>query len=137
MKNFTKTKILTFGYGNRQNYDQFFSYLSEFNVDCIVDVRLSPKAWNRKWWGDQIRGICISKEIFYVSDPSLGNTSRKKEWISPNQEKAEMTLQKISKDFKGKTLLLLCAELDSCRCHRTEVAERLCELSCGEIIHLH
>lgn len=131
-----KIKVLTFGYGNRQNYDQFSSYLSEFDVDCVIDVRLSPKAWNRRWWGDQIKAFCESQKIPYISDSSLGNTSGTKEWVPPNKDEAEAALDSIAKDFKGKTVLLLCAELDPSRCHRTQVAERLCVLSSGQVIHL-
>lgn len=36
--------ILTFGYGNRKNYDKFLKYLKTFNVNCVVDVRSSPRA---------------------------------------------------------------------------------------------
>ena len=46
--------ILTFGYGNRKNYDLFLDYLQNFDVEYVVDVRMSPRAWSRRWYGEPI-----------------------------------------------------------------------------------
>lgn len=40
--------ILTFGYGNRKNYDDLLDYIDKFDISCVIDVRLSPRAWSRK-----------------------------------------------------------------------------------------
>jgi hypothetical protein len=63
--------ILTFGYGNRKDYDAFLKYIDEFKVAYVVDVRLSPRAWTRKWDGDAIEKICISNNIQYLATASL------------------------------------------------------------------
>lgn len=128
--------ILTFGYGNRSSYDDFFSYLEKFKVVCVIDIRLKPRAWSRRWYGKQIKEACDSKKIMYVSRPSLGNTSGKSNWIPPNSEEADETLLEISKIAQTGTILLLCAELDSSHCHRTKVAHELQKLVNTPIEHV-
>ncbi|WP_013321541.1 DUF488 family protein [Gloeothece verrucosa] len=57
-------------------------------------------------------------------------------WISPDPEKANQVLKNIAKKAKGKTVLLLCAEMDCKRCHRVEVANQLQNLIHHQIKHL-
>ncbi len=128
--------ILTFGYGNRKNYDVFLDYLQSFNVMCVVDVRSSPRAWSRKWYREQIQSFCLSQSIKYLSKTALGNTSGKANWIPPNQEEAEAALIETAELGKIGNILLLCAEMDSSRCHRVDVANRLATLLCAPVKHL-
>lgn len=129
-------KILTFGYGNRKNYDQFWYYLQSHQVAYVIDVRLHPRAWSRRWYGDKISEFCQSKGIHYLSHPTLGNLSGKASWVPPNPEEARKTLGEIQELAREGTVLFLCAELDPKRCHRVEVAHRLCERIHHEVIHL-
>lgn len=131
-----KNFVLTFGYGNRKDYDAFLDYLEEFNVTCVIDVRLSPRAWSRKWYGDAIEKLCISKNIRYMSKTSLGNISGCSHWIPPAQEAAEQTLSEVAEILETGSVLLLCAEMDSSRCHRVEVACKLQELTSASVKHL-
>lgn len=128
--------ILTFGYGNRKSYDVFLDYLQSFHVMCVVDVRSSPRAWSRKWYGEQIQNLCISQSIKYLSKTALGNTSGKANWIPPNQEEADIALLEIAELGQVGNILLLCAEMDSRRCHRVDVANRLGTLLSATIKHL-
>ncbi|MBD2667127.1 hypothetical protein B6N60_00227 [Richelia sinica FACHB-800] len=128
--------ILTFGYGNRNNYDDFFSYLKSFQVICVVDVRLNPRAWSRKWYGEIIEEFCSTKNINYISKVSLGNTSGNSNWIPPNYQEATVALQEVSEIAKIGTILLLCAEKNSCRCHRVDIAQQLQKLVDRQIKHL-
>jgi uncharacterized protein (DUF488 family) len=128
--------VLTFGYGNRKDYDSFINYLDEFHVACVVDVRLNPRAWSRKWYGEAIEKLCASKNICYLSKASLGNTSGCSHWIPLEKKEADQTLLEISKILNSGNILLLCAELDSSKCHRSEVASRLGELASASVKHL-
>jgi len=129
--------ILTFGYGNRKNYDLFLKYIDEFKVAYVVDVRLSPKAWTRKWYGDAIEKICQSVNIQYLAKPTLGNTSGRSNWIPPEPIAAAETLSELAKILASNgNVLLLCAELDYSRCHRVEVAEELEKLTNAAVKHL-
>jgi uncharacterized protein (DUF488 family) len=128
--------ILTFGYGNRKNYDDFIKWLEMFHVNCVVDVRSSPRAWSRKWYGTAIEKLCNSRNIKYVSHTALGNTSGNKNWIPPNQEEATLALLEISQIAQKETVLLLCAELQSAKCHRISVANQLHALTGIAVKHL-
>jgi hypothetical protein len=128
--------ILTFGYGNRKNYDVFLDYLQSFDVICVVDVRISPRAWSRKWYKEQVQNFCSSQSIKYVSQTALGNTSGKEKWIPPNQAEAEAALIEIAELGKIGNILLLCAEMDSSRCHRVDVANHLGKLLSTPVKHL-
>src|SRR6478672_3601709 len=121
--------ILTFGYGNRTNYDAFLEYIKEFKVTCIIDVRLSPRAWSRKWYGSQLEKVCNANDIKYISMPSLGNTSGTNKWTPPDVEEADRALLEVSNIAKLGTVLLLCGEMDSRRCHRVDVANQLHKLT--------
>ncbi|PZV06527.1 MAG: DUF488 domain-containing protein [Leptolyngbya sp.] len=131
-----KKLILTFGYGNRKDYDAFLDYLEEFNVTCVVDVRLSPRAWSRKWYGTSLEKLFASKNIQYISKVSLGNISGCEHWIPPEQKEAEQTLFEVAKIIETGNVLLLCAEIDSSRCHRVEVASKLQDLTSASVKHL-
>ena len=135
-KSISNTFILTFGYGNRSNYDSLLAYIKEFNIDFLIDVREKPRAWSRKWYGDQIQKLCNDHGIEYLSETTLGNISGTSHWISPNPEKANQTLENIAEKVQSRTILLLCAEMDHHRCHRVEVAEKLQKLVNQPIKHL-
>ncbi|MDF0552168.1 DUF488 domain-containing protein [Kamptonema sp. UHCC 0994] len=128
--------ILTFGYGNRKNYEMFLCYLQKYDVKCVVDVRISPRAWTRRWYGEQIKELCFSNNIKYISTTSLGNISGKENWIPPNQEEADAALNKVAEIAQGGTILLLCAEMDHHRCHRVDVANELEKLVSLPVKHL-
>ena len=131
-----ETFVLTFGYGNRKDYDLFLDYLEKFNIAYVIDVRLSPRAWSRKWYGDAIEKLCISRDICYVSKKSLGNISGNSHWIPPSQEEADKTLSEVANMLETGCVLLLCAEMDPSRCHRVDIASRLQELSNASVQHL-
>ncbi|MFB2771359.1 DUF488 family protein [Pelatocladus sp. BLCC-F211] len=131
-----KPYIMTFGYGNRKNYDDFLTYLNSFNVKCVVDVRSSPRAWSRKWYGEEIKKLCDSQNIKYISSIALGNTSGNHNWIPPNKEEARTALLEISEIAMLETTLLLCAEMHPSQCHRVDVAHQLQELTNTPVKHL-
>lgn len=132
----SKRYILTFGYGNRKNYEEFLKYLADFNVLYVIDVRQVPRAWSRKWYGDNIRNLCDSNNIRYVSKTELGNTSGNEKWIPKNNEAATKQLREVAEIANEGTILLLCAEKNPAHCHRTEVAKCLRELTAITVKHL-
>ena len=130
------TFILTFGYGNRSDYNALLEYINKFKVDCLIDVREKPRAWSRKWYGEQVKKFCDEQGIEYLSETTLGNTSGTSQWVSPDPETAYQILKNIAIKAESKTILLLCAELDYHRCHRVEVAKELQKLTNKPIKHL-
>jgi uncharacterized protein (DUF488 family) len=128
--------ILTFGYGNRSNYDTFLGYIKKFNITCVIDVRRSPRAWSRKWYGDSLNNLCNSENIRYINKESLGNTSGCSHWIPAAQDEANQGLFEVAEIIKTENILLLCAEMDCSKCHRTEVASKLKDLTNASVKHL-
>ncbi|MBD1847803.1 DUF488 domain-containing protein [Cyanobacteria bacterium FACHB-63] len=128
--------ILTFGYGNRTDYDAFSSHLEILNVAYVVDVRIKPRAWSAMWSENQINRFCEAQGVQYLSKRALGNTSGNSDWIPPSDEDADRALAEVSQLAEIGTVLLLCAELDPLKCHRKKVAERLSEITQKPIKHL-
>lgn len=128
--------ILTFGYGNRPNYDVFFAYFEQFNVAHLIDVRLRPRAWSALWYAPAIEKACNSKNVKYLSHQSLGNTSGKSNWIPPDRNKATDALLEVANLTKTGTVMLLCAELDPAKCHRVDVANELQKFTSLPVQHL-
>ncbi|MEO0770658.1 MAG: DUF488 domain-containing protein [Cyanobacteria bacterium J06649_4] len=128
--------VFTFGYGNRKNYDVFLDYIDKFDVSCVIDVRLSPRAWSRKWYGDALEKFCVSKHIRYSSKKALGNLSGCRDWIPPEVVEAEKALSEVAEILKLGNVLLLCSEMDYSRCHRAEVASKLQALTGSSVKHL-
>ena len=114
--------------GTDRNYGLLLEYIKKFCIVCVVDVRLSRKAWNRMWYGQEIEKLCSSEGISYISKTSLGNISGDNHWIPPDEKSANEALIEIAEIAKSGNILLLCAELDSNRCHRVDVAQKLKEL---------
>lgn len=131
-----QTTIFTFGYGNRKDYDSLLSYVQKFNITYVIDVRIKPRAWSRKWYGDAIENFCNSQNIHYCTRPALGNTSGCSNWVPPKPTEAKESLGELSKILKKENILLICAEMDSARCHRTEVAASLQAMTSASITHL-
>ena len=128
--------ILTFGYGNRKNYQQLIDYFEQYQVSFLIDVRIRPRAWSRKWYGDSVEKLCISKGIKYISKSALGNTSGNAKWLPPDKEEAKKSLDEVAELVSSGTVLLMCAEKDWNRCHRTEVANKLEQLVNSPVQHL-
>lgn len=128
--------ICTFGYGNRTNYDEILRYIKDLNIAYVIDVRRVTRAWSRIWYGDKLSAFCNSSNIKYISKTSLGNTSGNKKWVPENPESANKELVEVAEIIKESNVLLLCAEKDSKRCHRSEVANCLSSLTSIPIKHL-
>ncbi|MCG9884726.1 MAG: DUF488 domain-containing protein [Cyanobacteria bacterium] len=120
-----QNSVFTFGYGNRKDYGELLFFLKTFNISAVIDVRLVPRGWSARWSARALETLCQSVGIQYLSKTALGNESGKRDWIPPDQEQAEQALQEVAAVARQGSVLLLCAELDWQRCHRTEVAERL------------
>lgn len=128
--------LVTFGYGNRKDYSVFLDYLELFKITYVIDVRISPRAWSRKWYGDKVAQVCASKGVKYISKAALGNTSGNNNWIPQDWDEANKALLDLSKIAKSENILLLCAEIDSSRCHRVDVAHQLQKLIDIPVEHL-
>jgi hypothetical protein len=131
-------KIFTFGYGNRTSYDDLSKFIDENSIVRVIDVRLRPTAWTRRWHGVEIEKFCQSQDVSYDRETALGNTSGKRDWLPPDEVAAKEAIEKVAELIRSDSgsILLLCAELDSKRCHRSEVASRLNKVVGLSVEHL-
>jgi hypothetical protein len=132
----SENNIVTFGYGNRKTYDKFLEYLELFKVKVVVDIRVSARAWTRRWYGSEIQKLCQSQDVNYISRSALSNTSGSNNWIPASEKEAKQALLEISTLAQSQTILLLCGKLNSSQCHRVMVAQKLHELCDVHVRHL-
>lgn len=125
----TTSVIYTFGYGNRPTADSLLGFLGEYEIPYLIDVRLRAKAWTRRWWGDSVKQVVEGVGVSYLPRPDLGNTSGTAKWIPPDTSKAVLSLMEIRELLLEKgSVMLMCAELDNQKCHRTAIAQKLQEM---------
>ena len=117
--------IYTFGYGNGKHYAGLISHFKEFDIKALVDVRLSPRAWSWIWYGKNLKKLCSVEGLEYYSFPDLGNTTKTSEWIPPDPTAAEEAMKEVAAIAQTGNIILMCAEKDHQRCHRTAIAQAL------------
>lgn len=118
-----QAQIFTFGYGNRTSVQPLMEYIEAHEIRHIVDVREKPKGWSVVWSKPY-----LEKHLGphgYRSMPELGNTTKTKDWVPPDQVAADQALQDVAALLAEGNVVLVCAEKDYRVCHRTAVAERL------------
>ena len=130
-------KIFTFGYGNRRDYSQLERFAQEHGIKYLVDVRQrSYCKWSPLWRGVELSRNLDSIGLNYHPESGLGNTSGTAEWIPRNSIEAEAALTRVATLLEAGSIVLMCAELDHRRCHRTAVAEKISKTTGAIVRHL-
>ena len=112
--------ISTIGYGGKKP-KEFFQELESLHPDMVVDVRENP---DRAFLGIYTRNG-LKKELGerYLWIPELGNSSRS---MPPTLVNEDQGLRKLRKLFKNQRhIVLLCAEKDEQRCHRSYIRDKI------------
>lgn len=115
--------ILTIGYGGKKPAD-FFSEIEEMAPDYIVDVRENPHS---AYLGCYTKAHLMKRfDTRYVWIKDLGNRTRT---LPPQLVNEEAGMAKLEELCEGTNkIVLLCAEKDEERCHRSYVKERIVEI---------
>jgi uncharacterized protein (DUF488 family) len=113
------TQILTIGYGGKKPTD-FFQELERMAPDYIVDVRESP---HRAYLGSYTKAHLEKRLHQYIWIRELGNSTRTLPPILVNESTGMEKLEKLCKG--SERVVLLCAEKDENRCHRSYVKEKI------------
>jgi len=116
--------IQTIGYGNKKP-TEFFAELEEMNPDLVIDVRDYPfKAWSGAYTKAGLEKRLGEK---YLWLPVCGNVTRE---LPPTLRDEESCLKEIRKlmDVHG-LIVLLCAEKDENRCHRSYIKKKIKHLN--------
>lgn len=149
-------KIYTWGYSTNRALDDLLAALREDGwcgktTPCLVDVRRSRKSRNPLWDLDGSPIAHPRKDhdtigrlhgVRYIWADGLGNQGSTPRWVRhPLWEKhigmivGAMPGGNGPVQFAG-PWILVCAEKDHRKCHRTEVAEELAKLTDAEVVHL-
>ena len=128
--------IYTFGYGNRSNYNDLQKYFADYNINCLVDVRLKPYGWSKIWCAEYLDYFCKQQKVDYLSLKALGNTSGNVQWMPPDIVQAKEAIFAVKEKLEQGSVVLMCSEKDYRRCHRTAVADSVVELVSCPVVHL-
>lgn len=111
--------IRTIGYGNKTP-KVFFAELDALEPDLVVDVRDSPRGWSPAYSKAGLQKRLGEK---YLWLPVCGNATRE---LPPTLNDEVACLNELRKlmGLHG-LVVLLCAEMDERRCHRSYIKKRL------------
>lgn len=116
---FWVVEILTIGYGGKKPTD-FFKELEDMEPDYVVDVRESP---HRAYLGSYTKAHLEKRLPNYLWIRELGNKSRS---FPPTLVDEVEGLRQLEELCRNSTrIVLLCAEKDEERCHRSYVKEKI------------
>jgi len=117
-----RTTIFTIGYGGKKP-SEFFTELEEMGPDYVVDVRENP---HRAYLGIYTRAHLEKRLENYVWIQELGNRTRKMPPGLVDEETGMAKLETLCNN--AERIVLLCAEKDEFKCHRSYVKERISDI---------
>jgi len=114
------TVIETIGYGGKHP-DEFFHDLSQLQPDLVIDVRDNPfKAFLSVYTLPHLKERLGER---YIWLPSCGNATRK---MPPTLRNEAACIERIKYlTSKHERVVLLCAEKDESRCHRSYIKAKV------------
>ena len=118
----TQNEILTIGYGGKHPHE-FFSELEALDPNIVIDVRANPfKAFLNVYTKPYLEARLKNR---YVWIEELGNQTRS---LPPILIDEEVGLRKVREYMRNNPrIILLCAEKDERKCHRSYIKSRLLE----------
>jgi uncharacterized protein (DUF488 family) len=143
-------KLATVGY-ERDTQPAVIDRLKTAGVELVIDVRAVASSRKAGFSKTLLSATLNSEGIGYVhlrelGTPKPGRIAARKGHVAEMHEifkahmaepAAQLELAKATEFVReGKKVALLCYEADACACHRTIVAERICEVLACEIENL-
>ncbi len=141
-------QCFTIGYGNYP-IDRFITFLQNFGIDLIIDVRSSPYSrfnphFNRENFNKSLKEKNIQYQFMgdrlggRYTDPGLlcfnGTVNYRK--VRETQRFREGISQLLALIASGKTIALMCAEKEPERCHRFALISPVLQSKGISIIHI-
>jgi uncharacterized protein (DUF488 family) len=117
----------TIGYGGYKNAAHLIKTLKEMGAGIVIDVRYKPYCgWNRDFCGDILKEKLAVERIDYLWISDLGNTTRDINKIKlVNEARGIDKVLSVAAQYEYDTVVLLCAEADEKKCHRSYVRDKL------------
>jgi len=113
-------EVLTIGYGGKRP-DSFFTELDVLGADLVVDVRADPFHAFLGIYTKRGLEARLGDRYFWVRE--LGNSKHE---LPPTLVDEEEGLRKLRALMEGcRRVVLLCAEKDETRCHRSYIKAKI------------
>jgi uncharacterized protein (DUF488 family) len=112
----TTTKVLTIGYGGKIP-DLFFDELESLEPDIVVDVRENPFSAFLNAYTKRELDKRLGERYIWIGE--LGNKSRELPPTLVDEEEGIRKLRALME--KHERVVLLCAEKDEAKCHRSYI----------------
>lgn len=115
--------LSTIGYGGK-NPNDFFNELEKLKPDLVIDVRADPfHAFLTCYTKSILEKILLGYNIKYMWLSSCGNASRK---LLPTLQDESHCIDRVKYLLtQHEHIVLLCAEKDEARCHRSYIKEKV------------
>ena len=114
-----RAEILTIGYGGKRP-TEFFAELERLKPCYVVDVRRDPF---HAFLGVYTKSHLEKRIENYVWIPELGNKTRSLPPVLVDEEVGMAKLRVLARNVKR--IVLLCAEKDEKRCHRSYIKKKM------------
>jgi uncharacterized protein (DUF488 family) len=134
------TVIYTIGHSTR-TLDEFIGILQAHGISLLVDIRTIPKSrYNPQFNADNLQRELPRKGIAYLHYPALGGLRKpRKDSVNTGWQNASFrgfadymqtrdfvsALRRLMRLGRSQRLVLMCAEGNPFRCHRSLVADAL------------
>ena len=116
--------VYTFGYRGRD--PQELLMLAKRHKAAVIDVRYSPRSWDRRWGKRALKRL-LKKQYIWIKE--FGNANRTGEGDAEIVD-FDACVKKLQK-LCYPSYILLCEEVDPAECHRALIAKRLDEYVLG------
>lgn len=137
--NQTATTLFTIGYEGI-SLEKYLLKLLKNNISLLIDVRKNPLSMKYGFSKSTLKRVCNNLDIEYLHMPEVGINSDKRQALD-----CQTDYDKLFIDYKSTTLAntieyqnnilqllkeknrvaLTCFEADTCKCHRTHLAEAI------------
>ncbi len=139
--------IHTIGYGGYRSLEEFFQFLADRGIPFVVDVRANAESAHAGFTGRRMDLMAAAWCLSYAHFPSLGIPAEIRRAPAPLEALWDRYRREIlpaaAADFDRLCSLvthipsvLVCAEKDPSRCHRSILAAALSERTGLKVVHL-
>ena len=117
-------RLFLAGYGN-DSPDRFFARIASCGADLAVDIRLRPRGRLPDYSGSRFLCRLGTSVGEAVHEPRLGNRRYRNGGVDVSDVGIAWLAEQLR---RGRLPLLVCACLESLRCHRQYIAGRIAEV---------
>ena len=144
----TTATVFTIGYQSH-SLESLVECLKLHGVEILMDVRQNPFSWKAGFSKRRLQDAVSKAGIEYVHNPDLGTPPRIRNMYRGTGDVSEALaeyerhltsdtkpIRSLARIAESNRVCLLCLESDHRMCHRGVIAQKLCEMTKWQPIHL-